>query len=548
MWKSLFNWTPGLRIANLVLVPALAYWGDSAASWILPVLLFVLFSTPLLLGPVMVVLVFSGLVLWAFEDPESLSYHTAFVCMFLCMTGMCVDILKERAPLGIDRCPMWSRAILVWVALIGGIGFSVAALIRGVPIDMAVGWAGLYWLAWNGLKKSLPTKSDPDRRPLLTTVLCVVAILFSLGVVELGARLVLPPPEAGNLSIFVHHERRLYAPSRLLDVKLDIEEDDGSMVPFHIQTSSIGFRDAEVGEKAANEKRVLMLGDSFAFGWGLAQEESIPAVLDRAVRDARAGGPLRVINGGVSGYGPKQQLDLLEEVGFGLEPDLVILQTFPNDIMDSAVMQGRLLEAYTDFDKKRAKYASVQDVWQVKLQHALQTRTYVGPYIFRVVGWDLPLLNAFNRVRFIPPRPFPEFPPSAERTAVLEVNLKEWYPDLTFAWEQFQRNVLALRDACAKRDVEFLAYYIPTEHYFDQAFWDETVGDEDAELYEHGKGVALVEGFFAESEIAFVPVRESIDSQPDIRAVYFRRDGHLRALGAKAVAEQLSEALRARDW
>lgn len=68
-----------------------------------------------------------------------------------------------------------------------------------------------------------------------------------------------------------------------------------------VRTNSQGFRD---DEGSLNDPDVLVLGDSFAFGWGVDQGESVADELER-----RTG--LTVLNMGVAGYGTLQQFLLL---------------------------------------------------------------------------------------------------------------------------------------------------------------------------------------------------------------------------------------------
>lgn len=62
---------------------------------------------------------------------------------------------------------------------------------------------------------------------------------------------------------------------------------------------SIGAIAAHATEAAKTEITVLALGDSLTAGYGLRQEDSLPARLDATLR--RNGFAVRVINSGVSG-------------------------------------------------------------------------------------------------------------------------------------------------------------------------------------------------------------------------------------------------------
>ena len=53
---------------------------------------------------------------------------------------------------------------------------------------------------------------------------------------------------------------------------------------FVVRTNSIGLRDTEIPLRRTGRKRVLAIGDSFTFGWGVRLEETWPKVLEAALR------------------------------------------------------------------------------------------------------------------------------------------------------------------------------------------------------------------------------------------------------------------------
>lgn len=77
------------------------------------------------------------------------------------------------------------------------------------------------------------------------------------------------------------------------------------------------------GARAAGEERILVLGDSSFFGHGIPDEATIPVHLQAQLR--AAGVQAAVINGGTPGYSTEQSLRLLDEVGWALEPTLVLV-------------------------------------------------------------------------------------------------------------------------------------------------------------------------------------------------------------------------------
>ena len=91
--------------------------------------------------------------------------------------------------------------------------------------------------------------------------------------------------------------------------------------------NSHGLRDKEYDyEKPTGCKRILVLGDSFAWGYGVSDDEIFTEVLENQLADNT--NAIQVINTGVSGWGTDQEFLFLRNEGFRYDPDLVVLAFF----------------------------------------------------------------------------------------------------------------------------------------------------------------------------------------------------------------------------
>jgi lysophospholipase L1-like esterase len=99
---------------------------------------------------------------------------------------------------------------------------------------------------------------------------------------------------------------------------------------IEVTHNALGFRGPELQQgRAPGSVRVLVLGDSFAYGIGVADDETFSARLAEAVPR------VEVLNAGVNGYGTGQELLLLREYAAALRPDLVVVAFFWNDVANS---------------------------------------------------------------------------------------------------------------------------------------------------------------------------------------------------------------------
>ena len=96
--------------------------------------------------------------------------------------------------------------------------------------------------------------------------------------------------------------------------------------------NSKGLRDEEYPyQKPEGTYRILVLGDSFAYGDGVQRSEAFPEILESLLKKH---GSFEVINTGVTGYGITQETLYYETEGYKYEPDLVMLVFFHNDLTD----------------------------------------------------------------------------------------------------------------------------------------------------------------------------------------------------------------------
>ena len=99
---------------------------------------------------------------------------------------------------------------------------------------------------------------------------------------------------------------------------------------------SLGLRGGEVTSRAGRPgSRIVVLGDSFAFGLGVDEDETFAAQLEHLL-ETDTDHPVEVLNLGVPGYHTGQELAWLARAGFALEPDLVVLLFYGNDEIGEA--------------------------------------------------------------------------------------------------------------------------------------------------------------------------------------------------------------------
>jgi lysophospholipase L1-like esterase len=104
-----------------------------------------------------------------------------------------------------------------------------------------------------------------------------------------------------------------------------------------VRINALGFRGPEVTPVPPGGRRVLLLGDSQAAGFEVAEDQTYAALTARQL-SAALGAPVQVENGGIRGYGTDQSLLWYEEHLRALHPDLVVFHATGNDPEDDTTL------------------------------------------------------------------------------------------------------------------------------------------------------------------------------------------------------------------
>ena len=104
--------------------------------------------------------------------------------------------------------------------------------------------------------------------------------------------------------------------------------------PDHPEISSQGLRDDEVAIPRTDDAlRILVLGDSVAYGPHVPPQRTFPNQLERILSE-RTGAPVEVVNTGVTGYTTFNELQYYKQEGRRFDADLVLLAFVLNDVVN----------------------------------------------------------------------------------------------------------------------------------------------------------------------------------------------------------------------
>ena len=404
-----------------------------------------------------------------------------------------------------------------------------------VPFLKTLCWAITFAL----LAKALPRRKKPKttwRTALANVALVVISVAVSLALLEWGVRVFVDDPAEQPGDFVEYHPKSIWILKPNATRRLKLDAAPGQVADFTVTVSSQGFRDRFFEAKQPNEFRILFLGDSYTLGPGLTPDQTIPKALEARLRSQRLSKTVSVVNAGTGGFGPWQEHVTLQERGFPLDPDLVIFQAYVNnDIRDSLVKESRTLRAYHAQFQGRVRQRVFHGLWQVRLNAWLDTHWRTYHQITNML--EQPLLIAYW-LR-VPEKETLSLPRNEDRPFWLEVNLRNWYPELEEAWRICQEDILAIQADCHQRGIDFIACNIPARYEVRYWAWEGLQKTYDLAPYDRTKSARLAEEFFEEAGLPHVELLDLFLRYSGREELYFREDGHLSPAGAAFVAHQL---------
>ena len=318
---------------------------------------------------------------------------------------------------------------------------------------------------------------------LLKALTPVAAVLLALGCAEGLARLL--AIAAGQDRLIVYDERLGWR------LRPGVEKLQRQDAEYLVSVNSHGLRDTEYDyQRRPGFRRILVLGDSFTFGFGGVEAEQRFTEIIEGRRSH-----LEVINSGVPSYEPHQEYLYLLDEGARYRPDLILLALYVNDYA--------LCFRSIDEDIGRPKgYISLEDGAlklhppQFPLPYVLSQRSY----LFGLLDNRLGLRRAWR------PAPAPEMSDAARE-------------------EAFRQLIAAIAQRSRAAGAKLAAVYFPPR------------SGRDSPIPALVAETARIEGFLFEDLSADVLRRHAASP------LYFPQDGHFNAEGHAFVADLIDERI-----
>jgi lysophospholipase L1-like esterase len=290
-----------------------------------------------------------------------------------------------------------------------------------------------------------------------------------------------------------------------------------------VRTNELGLRGPPLRDRGDGHRRVLLLGDSFVFGYAVAAREMIGALLERELSDESPG--VEVLSAGAPGYGPVHELFLLRRLIGDVVPDVVVLGFFAgNDVIDAlklplqqTVFRGVLVDHGIP-----ERYAGAFGAARFESRQLLESTQ-----LFRLLHqWEI----------------------RGVRGELLKNFSSDEAPLAVRAWTIVAQCLREMAATCAQSGSSLLAVAFPAQAQVDAPFRRRTFGELDLTpeqlLWPQKKLVA----FAVEAALPCDDLTAAFEAKIGATPLYQPLDDHFNAAGNRLAAGLIAARLRELGW
>lgn len=184
-----------------------------------------------------------------------------------------------------------------------------------------------------------------------TTYILIFSIIFSVFFAEIGLRIhymntngrtIQDAYKIRTINRPYYTLGYLIRPSEHWKIVYELKPDmNVTFIGKELITNSLGWRDSEFTEKGNDTFRIIGIGDSYMFGWGVGVSERYMDVLETKLNEVSPKKKYETYTFAVPGYNFVMSQEVLEKYGMSHKPDAVIYEFVNNDFCLPSFLSAR---------------------------------------------------------------------------------------------------------------------------------------------------------------------------------------------------------------
>lgn len=358
-------------------------------------------------------------------------------------------------------------------------------------------------------------------RKFLPYLVILSATLLGLLMSEIIVRIAMPNLPDPFWSTY------LFCRDTTLDMRIMKPNTEGRIVsgdfPYvAVKSNSKGYRDSEWSGKKKSKHRLMVLGDSFTWGWGVPSDSMFTNILDESDSD------LSVYNLGIPGDDLYRMYSRFRYHFKEIQPTHVMIVNYINDfpLIESQRKSTERAKASGFFDRPGIISPNCNRHYALTMKSFL-----MHSYLIRLMNTFRLNMPSFSRT---------------ERIALQnrELKVKSYKPELEYqsdsTWfkvpSDFYRTLL--KEISEKTDLTIV--YIPPAYYADSALsaeLRELIPDVPTDPWVVNRGIARLASEF--DNVSFIDPTGELVEKGKGQSLYFPMDGHLNTKGQRVLGRYL---------
>lgn len=336
---------------------------------------------------------------------------------------------------------------------------------------------------------------------------------------------------------------------------------------FTARLNSLGIRDQEPDLKKT-KYRILCIGDSWTYGWGVGAEQAWPKMLERLLKDKSV--EAEVINAGFPGTYPDVYLQVLKRSLPILQPDMVLIGINQHDDLSqlyeyNCLLPDNLQQPYDAMSVSENLYYAVTEFIKSSFKNTrtfFQKKDLDAKALQEVWKWEV---NSILRQAGLPQRMrYHALPDSLKQlfesgncnpgTLYYDLYFPErkfifnnpQNPATVFAADRMKKDLEAMKELCAQYQSRLVFVNLPNAEFTGhQADRLPELAAYHSDLETHNRIDPLYRDMTQALEIPYIELTGRFRSLTNKTDYFFRYDNHPTPIGHAAMAAGIADTLPA---